>query len=184
MLSKFTPAKCCCGQVQKNPCPCLDGTLIGAKGMTVTGVTMSDPGYPTMNRTFSTFTAFSGSCRFIESHDLQLPPVGDIVRVSTSGIIFTRQKQMEFGSAFSPSFDTLSVSFAAGVKAVVALNLIQTRSVLGPHLETVAIFDKVLADSDGFVDCEADILSGFVFNDQKDFDEPTFDASSGSVTYA
>ena len=171
-----TPGDCCCVPFEDS-CPCFEDTVvIGEKVMTVSGVVMSDPGYPTMNRTFSNLIAFPGSCTYQESHDFYTT---DRPRFSVSGIFFTRLTLMDLGGP--PPFPVLSfpVTFPPGVKAVASLELLQTSLVAGPHIRTKAIFHQVIPDANGFIDCAKDIL-GFVFNDQMDFDQPTFDASGAS----
>lgn len=191
MQVRYDAARCCCARPQPDdPCPCLDGTLISSKSIHISGViirpaydfpladvNMSWPSVwddPTNPDTCSILKPFFEN-RFARTTTFEI------------NLLFTRLEFLPHQDLDKP------IQLSAGVKAVILLTQSDAAFGLGQrwNVRTTAVFEEVLTDVDGFVDCDAD-LTDLAFVSQFDripFGSPpdgpnTMDATTATVSYS
>ena len=184
MRTRYGPSRCCCpSDTEVNPCPCLSGTFNPGGAITLSGFTMIDIGSEDINDVYAMGqdAIFQIGCAYAGFDGDSDPANGYDHWVHLK---YTQLKAING----SPLFD-FPIVLPAGTKAVVMIYGAKSHFP-DPPTQTAAVFHKVLADVNGFVDCRAS-LTGFTFNDQDngidDFGTPfasNFDASGGSISYS
>ena len=165
MRTRYSVTRFCCDGVL-DPCPCLAGTIGGAKQSHVSGITY-DPTtirHPDINGSHDLDFIIS-CCDFFD----------EVVNVNTTAhtsLCFTRA---ELWTLVVPDRPDKTFVLPTGVKAVFGIfgNARVPTVVADPFGFSAAAFYKVLTDVNGFVDCSDD-LSGFTFLGQNDKFLPRF----------
>lgn len=183
MLSRYSPSRCCCPKPEiPNPCPCFKDTLAtdANLGIVVSDFVMSDASFVDINGSFGYPMSQIVGC----SYEMNISDPQTLETFDGERWYFLHFTRLTTWGVFN--FAPESVTLSAGVKAVIVVA--QRAFISTNNIFATAIFEKVLVDVDGFVDCSVAITSGFSFVGERNTSTipggGIFDPTGGTVSYS